>query len=92
MTGQISIVNVDKETKLRDAFKMAFSNSRYTIFFFMIEKLNLVMSILKLLILEKELILRNLSFHLMAKLFLKNLGKMNLFLLYVMTYIHLLLY
>ena len=31
MTGQISIVNVDKETKLRDAFKMAFSNSRYTI-------------------------------------------------------------
>jgi hypothetical protein len=31
MTGQTSIVIVDKETKLRDAFIMAFSNERYTI-------------------------------------------------------------
>ena len=31
MTGQSSIVNVDKETKLCEAFKMAFSNERYTI-------------------------------------------------------------
>ena len=31
MNGQTSIVIVDKETKLRDAFIMAFSNERYTI-------------------------------------------------------------
>ena len=31
MTGQASIANVDKETKLCEAFKMAFSNERYTI-------------------------------------------------------------